>query len=117
MKKEVQEYILSVLKLLKEKIKTGTHSFQLGEDGRLWLWVQVGDKFQSIIFDEDYQDIEPAELVDGIVKTLVDAGYSVPSEEKANETTEGDTTIDDGDEEGGGGANNPGSKPPFTPEP
>lgn len=80
MKKEVQIYIEEVLRLITELIplKPGqNHSFQLGGDGRLWLWLLIGDTFQSIIFDDNYEDITPAQLVEGIKQDLIKGGYKL----------------------------------------
>lgn len=59
-------------------------------------------------------------------KTLRDFGFKegdellLPSEKEANESTTegGESEGGEGDgEDGGNGSNNPGKKPPFTPEP
>jgi hypothetical protein len=75
MKEDVQKYILEILTRLKALLPNGNHNFQLGEDGRLWLWVAINDKFQSIIFDESYEDILPEKIIDEITESLIDAGY------------------------------------------
>jgi hypothetical protein len=79
MKKEVQIYILELLKLFKEKFATANRnpSLLIGEDGNLWLWLPIGEIFQSIIFDEDYEDITPQQSFDAIIKDLSKAGYDV----------------------------------------
>lgn len=80
MKKEVQLYILKVLELLKINLKSEQkHNFSLGEDGRLWLWIriEVADVWQSIIFDEKYEDISPEKLVEDIIVDLKNNGYKI----------------------------------------
>jgi hypothetical protein len=76
MKEEVQKYITEILSILKEKIPSDwKHNFQLGEDGRLWLWIKIGDQYQSIIFDEEYEDKTAKEITDLIFIDLTKAGY------------------------------------------
>lgn len=78
MKEEVQKYIIELLDYLDQRIPSGgNHSFKLGEEGRLWLWVNFGDKWQSIIFDEEYENISPKETVDDIIITLKEVGYQI----------------------------------------
>ncbi len=79
MKKEVQIYILELLKLLKEKFSDGkaNPSLQIGEDGCLLIWIPIGETFQSIIFDEEYEDITPKEIFDDIIDCLLKAGYKI----------------------------------------
>lgn len=77
MKEIVQVYILKTLQALKAAIPNGNHNFQLGDDGRLWLWVMLGEKWQSIIFDENYEDIEPEKLVSDIIEMLKNGGYKI----------------------------------------
>ncbi len=84
MKKEVQIYIREVLAGLKALLPEGNHNFQLGEDGRLWLWVCINGVFQSIIFDENYEDIEPDTVVVEIVKSLGEAGYNIWADKPIN---------------------------------
>lgn len=84
MKKEVQIYIREILAGLKALLPDGKHNFQLGEDGRLWLWVCINGVFQSIIFDENYEDIEPDTVVVEIVKSLGEAGYSIWADKPIN---------------------------------
>lgn len=84
MKKEVQIYIREILAGLKALLPEGNHSFQLGEDGRLWLWVCINGVFQSIIFDENYEDIEPDTVVVDIVKSLGEAGYNIWADKPIN---------------------------------
>ena len=72
MKKEVQEYISEMLRrlILAFPHKTNNHYLTIGDDGNLWLWIYIGDKKHSIIFDEDYEDLTPKEVVEEIVKLL-----------------------------------------------
>lgn len=84
MKKEVQIYIREILAGLKALLPEGNHNFQLGEDGRLWLWVHINDVFQSIIFDENYEDIQPDMLVVAIIDELKKAGYKIWGNDSQN---------------------------------
>lgn len=77
MKKEVQIYILSILTSLNQILPGVNHNFALGADGRLWLWIGVQDKWQSIIFDENYEDIQPEKLIEEILKSLKESGYEI----------------------------------------
>lgn len=74
MRESVQKYILSILERLNDRLgnRTGSDYFTIGGDGRLWLWIYIPEinNHQSIIFDEDYEDIEPEEVVDGIMFIL-----------------------------------------------
>ena len=75
MKKEVQIYILELLTLCKSKFNKS--NFQIGEDGRLWLWLQIEDVWQSIIFDENYEDKKPSIVFDEILDNLIEGGYNI----------------------------------------
>ena len=79
MKKEIQIYILELLKLFKEKFSDGKSnpSFQIGEDGRLWLWLPIGEIYQSIIFDEENEDMTTKEIFDDVIDSLLKAGYKI----------------------------------------
>jgi hypothetical protein len=78
MKKEVQIYILELLKYIREKFPSQmNHNIQIGEDGRLWLWISINDIWQSIIFTENYEDISPVDVVNQIVASFIKAGYKV----------------------------------------
>lgn len=79
MKEEVQKYLIEILTRIKGFLPDGKHCFQLGDDGRLWLWVNTGKEFQSIIFDENYEDITPEKLVDEVIESLKGAGYKIAS--------------------------------------
>lgn len=77
MNKEVQIYIREILAGLKALLPDGNHNFQLGEDGRLWLWVSINGVFQSVIFDENYEEIEPDTVVIEVIDSLCKAGYNI----------------------------------------
>lgn len=77
MKEEVQKYILAILTELKRKIPTDAHCLKLGEDGRLWLWIDINGLYQSIIFDENYEDVCPEKVVEDIIISLKEAGYQL----------------------------------------
>lgn len=71
MKKEVQIYIAEILRrLILAFPHKSNHNFTIGEDGLLWLWIAIGDNWHSIIFDEEYEDKKPKEVVEDIVKLL-----------------------------------------------
>lgn len=78
MQKEAQVYLTKFLKLLQEVIPTGeaNHNFQF-EGGFLVLWIMVDDRWQSIVFNEEYDDYTPEELVDDIVTQLKIGGYKI----------------------------------------
>jgi len=79
MQKEIQVYLTKFLKQLQHKIPTGKarHNFQIGDDGVLTLWIMVNNKWQSILFDDYYDDMIPEELVDNIINHLKEAGYKI----------------------------------------
>lgn len=78
MKQEVQIYITRLLKLLEEKIPSGkaNHNFQIN-DGQLYLWIMINNLWQSIIFDENYEDKSPETIIEEIIIELKKAGYKI----------------------------------------
>lgn len=77
MKTSVRIYITTLLKLLSERIPSDKHSLTLGSDGRLWLWILIGEDFQSIIFDEEFCNETAEQVVEGIIKLLQETGYNI----------------------------------------
>lgn len=77
MKKEYQEYLVELLTLVKNKfqVENKNPSLCIGENGRLWMWIPIGEIYQSIIFDEEYEDKTPTELFNSICDDLKNAGY------------------------------------------
>jgi hypothetical protein len=72
MKEIVQKYITEFLQALKSQIpcELGNHAFVLGDDGRLNLVVKINDKFQTIIFDENYTEDSAEDLAQSIYNIL-----------------------------------------------
>lgn len=72
MKKEVQEYLELFLSVLNKEIpvEKGNHAL-IFENNQLMLWVNLGGKFQSVIFD--YEDISANDLAYFVIKDLKEA--------------------------------------------
>ena len=84
MKKEIIEYIHQVLLILSKRIPTKcNHNFSLITNkehnlkNQLCLWIRVEEKnvFQSILFDDKYDNETPSELVEEIINNLILDGY------------------------------------------
>ena len=72
--------VKSILKLIHERIplEKGNHNFQIdAEDGELVLWILIGEKWQSILFDKDDGEKPANLLVDGIIESLINAEYKI----------------------------------------
>ena len=81
MDEKVQKYLIKFFLELGKQIPTKDkkkHALVLNEDtGILTLWVWIYDVPQSILFDEDYDDSTPEQIVSDIKKMLIKAGYEM----------------------------------------
>ncbi len=81
MKTEIYLYILEFLKLVQEKIPTtvARHRLELDENNDLCLHVifETEGVWQTIVFDSEFCDQEPKEVVDDIVEMLKELNYKI----------------------------------------
>jgi len=73
MKKEIQEYLVELLKLINKKMfnfNDGEKASIALDDGELVLWLPIDGRWKNIILDNKYENFSLEDMVDTIFNSL-----------------------------------------------